>query len=59
MNARPELGFTSPVNILKVVVFPAPFIPSSPNTSPYLIPNEISLTPTYPYIFFSLSIYTE
>ena len=33
-NASPEVGFKSPVNILKVVVFPAPFTPNNPKHSP-------------------------
>lgn len=39
---------TSPVNILKVVVLPAPLTPNSPNTSPFLIPKEILSTATFP-----------
>lgn len=34
MNASPDVGFNSPDRILKVVVLPAPFTPSKPNTSP-------------------------
>ncbi len=30
--ARPLEGISSPVNILKVVVLPAPFTPNKPNT---------------------------
>ena len=35
MNASPELGFSRPVIIFIVVVFPAPFGPRNPNISPF------------------------
>jgi len=38
--------FISPVNILKVVVFPAPFIPNNAKHYPSGIENEISFTAT-------------
>jgi len=37
---------TSPVNILNVVVLPAPFTPNSAKHSPLAIVNEISSTAT-------------
>lgn len=37
IQAFPEVGLKSPVNIEIVVVLPAPFGPSNPNTSPFLI----------------------
>jgi len=40
------------VIILKVVVFPAPFIPNKPNISPYFTPNVILFT-----AFFLLNVF--
>lgn len=39
--ARPAVGVSSVVNILTVVVFPAPFGPSSPKSSPWETPKLI------------------
>lgn len=44
MNTSPEVAVSSPVNISKVVVFPAPFNPSNPKHSFFWIPREIFLT---------------
>ena len=43
---EPELGRTSPVNIYKVVLLPAPFGPSKPKTSPASTSRERPLTAT-------------
>ena len=41
-RASPAEGRVSPVSILKVVVLPAPFTPSSPKHSPFRTP-KVSL----------------
>ncbi|RNA36068.1 hypothetical protein BpHYR1_052718 [Brachionus plicatilis] len=41
MSTSPALGKTSPVIILKVVLLPAPLIPSRPKHWPGLMPSEI------------------
>ena len=41
-SASPAEGLVSPVSILKVVVLPAPFTPSSPKHSPFRTP-KVSL----------------
>jgi hypothetical protein len=43
-EARPEVGLDSPVSIRIVVVFPAPFGPKKPNTSPGFTLKSISFT---------------
>jgi hypothetical protein len=40
----PEVGIRSVISILIVVVFPAPFGPSRPNSSPSEISNETPRT---------------
>jgi len=40
MKISPLEGYTSPVNDLKVVVFPAPLTPKRAKHSPYSSPNE-------------------
>src|SRR5690606_27734946 len=45
---RPADGLRNPVTTLKVVVFPAPFGPTSPRTSPCFTWNESSETAAYP-----------
>lgn len=42
--ALPAVGISSPVSILNVVVFPAPFTPNKPKHSPELTANLIPLT---------------
>jgi len=42
--ALPALGYSSPHSIFRVVVFPAPFGPRNPTTSPASIANEIPST---------------
>jgi hypothetical protein len=42
----PEVETTYPANILKVVVLPAPFTPSRPNTSPFETPKDRLSTAT-------------
>lgn len=44
INTSPEVAVSSPVKILKVVVFPAPFNPSNPKHSSFWIATEIFLT---------------
>lgn len=44
INAIPEVIVSSPVSILNVVVFPAPFSPSSPKHSDFLTTREIFFT---------------
>lgn len=44
MNTSPEVAISSPVRILKVVVFPAPFNPSNPKHSSFWMVREIFLT---------------
>jgi len=39
-NISPLEGVTSPVKLLKVVVFPAPLTPSKAKHSPYSSPKE-------------------
>lgn len=44
INTTPEVVISSPVNILNVVVFPAPFNPSNPKHSYFETKREIFLT---------------
>ena len=42
MTTRPRVGLTRPTSIRIVVVFPAPFGPRKPNTSPRWSANDAS-----------------
>ena len=44
MCASPDVGLTSPVSILNIVVLPAPLTPSRPKHSPLWTPTEILST---------------
>jgi len=44
MNPRPRVGKMSPISILMVVVFPAPFGPTKPKISPSFTENVRSST---------------
>jgi hypothetical protein len=50
-NASPAVTAVSPVSILKVVVFPAPFTPSRPKHSARPTPKVSRLTATRSYFF--------
>ena len=53
ISISPDVGFNVPVNILIVVVFPAPFGPRNPYISPFFISRLIELTATIlPKTFF-------
>ena len=56
MKASPPVVLSSPVSILKVVVFPAPFTPSSPKHSPGRTPRHSRSTARIRPIF--LDLYT-
>lgn len=47
MSAVPLVGDCSPARMLSVVVFPAPFTPRKPNTSPRGTPKDRSRTATF------------
>ena len=57
--AVPEVRFTKPVRIPMVVVFPAPFGPSSPKNDPLGITKSIASIALNPpsYIFVNFSIF--
>ena len=42
MTARPVVGSVTRERILSNVLFPEPFVPMTPKTSPFLISNETS-----------------
>lgn len=56
MKASPPVVVSSPVSILNVVVFPAPFTPSRPKHSPGLTPRHNRSTARMRPIF--LDLYT-
>jgi len=54
-STSPLVGSTSPASIFRVVVFPAPFGPTTPNTSPGSTSNVPSSTATNPSYSFRRS----
>jgi hypothetical protein len=57
IKTSPEVGNISPEIILKVVVFPAPFIPNNVKHSPFLIPKLTKSTASLGLLFYVIKTF--